>query len=118
MSANMNRRKLLATGAAGMAGVALSTLPVRAGMDGQLHEVEIKGFRFRPAKLKVRPGDTVRWTNRDRAPHDAAAVDGSWQTVTLGKDQSAEIRIEAGMREDYICSIHPAMRARLVIESA
>ncbi len=118
MSANINRRRLLATGAAGMAGLALSTLPVRAGRDGQLHEVEIKGFKFRPAKLKVRPGDTIRWTNRDSAPHDATAVNGSWQTATLRKGQSAEIKVEAGMSNNYICSIHPSMKARLVIESA
>ena len=114
MRANINRRTLLATGAAG---VALAALPLKAQQGGQLHEVDIKSFKFRPAKLEVRPGDTIRWTNRDRAPHDATATDGSWRTVTLRKGDSAEVTVSAGMSTDYICSIHPYMKASLTIVS-
>lgn len=115
MRANIDRRRLLATGAAG---VALAALPARAAMDGQLHEIEIRGFKFRPASLEVRPGDTIRWTNRDSAPHDATATDGSWRTVTLRKGDSAEVTVTADMSTDYICSIHPYMKASLTIRSA
>ena len=114
----MTRRRLLTLGTVGAVSAAFGTLPSRAQQAGRLHEIEIRNFTFRPARLEVRPGDTVRWTNRDRATHDATAIDGSWRTVTLRRGDSAEVVIRAGMGSEYICSIHPQMRASLNIVGA
>ncbi len=116
MRAKINRRKLLAAGATA-AGAALSGMPLGA-QQARLHEIEIRGFRFIPDMLEVRPGDTVRWTNLDRAPHDATALHRSWNSAILRQGDSDEIVVQAGMESDYFCSIHPNMRASLsIVES-
>jgi len=48
-----------------------------------VHDIEIKEFAFNPSILEVRPGDQIRWTNRDISPHTATAEDGSWDTGEL-----------------------------------
>lgn len=109
------RRGLLAGAAA--TGV-LAALPAGAGQDGTLYEIEIRNFRFNPSRLEVKPGDRIRWTNRDGAPHDATADDRSWNTAVMRRNKSAEVTVTAGMDGGYFCSIHPQMRASLVVVSA
>lgn len=109
MTKPTTRRALLAGAAA--TGV-LAALPVSAAVR---HEIEIRDFKFIPATLTVKPGDTIRWRNRDRAPHDATAKDKSWKTKTLRPGKRADITVTAGMTTEYYCSIHPAMKASLTI---
>lgn len=79
-----------------------------------LHEVEIKSFRYNPSLLTIKVGDTVRWTNKDRARHDAYG-DG-WSTVLLSQGESAEYTFtEPGVYE-YICSVHPSMHGKVIVK--
>lgn len=96
------------------AGALAAAWPARSATPG-LHEVEISGFAYIPAELAVRPGDRVRWTNRDRAPHTATGMSRGWDTGQLGQGRSAEVTVTADMDPEYFCAIHPQMRARLVI---
>ena len=114
----LNRRRLLATGAAGAAGAALAALPLAAQQSGTLHEITIRKFKFIPNTLEVRVGDRIRWSNEDKAPHDAAARDGSWNTVILDHQKSDELVVTADMSPEYFCSVHPYMRATLTIVDA
>ena len=77
------------------------------------HQVSIEGFKFVPASLDVAAGDTVIFTNNDRAPHTATANDRSWTTPTLRNGQSAEVAIVAGMDGGYFCAIHTNMKGAL-----
>lgn len=77
------------------------------------HQVSIEGFKFNPASLAVAAGDTVVFTNNDRAPHTATANDRSWTTPTLRNGQSAELTVVAGMEGGYFCSVHPNMKGAL-----
>ncbi len=43
------------------------TPAVSAG--GKTIEVTIQGFAFNPSSITISPGDTVKWTNMDSAPH-------------------------------------------------
>jgi plastocyanin len=81
------------------------------------HEVEIHGFKFEPATLVVRPGDTITWTNRDLVPHTATAHDKSWDTGRIDKGQSASIVFQSGMETGYFCKFHPAMQAELELDA-
>lgn len=113
--AGQTTRRGLMAGAA--AAGALAALPVSAGQDGKLYEIEIRNFRFNPARLEVRPGDRIRWTNRDRAPHNATGDDRSWKTGNLRRTESEEVTVTAAMDGGYFCSIHPRMKASLVVAS-
>lgn len=111
-STNTTRRTLIAGAAA--AG-AVAALPAAAASDGMLHEIEIRRFAYKPAQLTVKPGDRIRWTNRDRAPHDATATANDWKTSIIRLNESTEITVTAGMSADYFCSVHPQMRAKVTV---
>lgn len=77
--------------------------------------VEIRDFAFQPGNLEVRVGTTVTWVNRDTAPHDATADDGSWKTGTLGQDEAVPVTFDRPGEFSYYCSIHPSMQARVLV---
>lgn len=84
---------------------------------GKHHVVEIRDFIFDPAQLEIASGDRITWINRDIVPHTVTAIDRSWDSGTLERDESWEIRVEEGMQPDYFCIFHPMMKARLEITS-
>ncbi|MEM7377568.1 MAG: plastocyanin/azurin family copper-binding protein [Pseudomonadota bacterium] len=108
----VSRRRVL-LGSAALAAVRVSGL--NAETPPTVHEVDIRAFAFEPATVRVRVGDTVRWTNRDLAPHTATATPSGWDTQTLERNASAEIRVTAGMTTSYVCAFHPHMRGTLEI---
>jgi len=114
ISQKISRRTLLV---AGTATAATAAFPAQSQSTGKLHEVEIKNFKFNPDMLEVKVGDTIRWTNKDSAPHDATALDRSWNSALLRKDESSEVEVVAGMSADYFCSIHPSMLASIKLVS-
>lgn len=116
MTPRPDRRRVLA----GMAGlVALPLAATRAAAHGGLpcgvlHEVEIQSFAFSPDVLRVAKGDSIRWTNRDLAPHTATAMDGAWDTGLIAEGESVTLTVEKGMAGPYHCLFHPAMHGTLV----
>ena len=77
--------------------------------------VTIEDFAFAPGNLEVPTGAKVTWTNKDSAPHDATARNGEWQTERLSGGESDSLTFETPGKYDYYCSIHPDMKARLVV---
>lgn len=87
--------------------------PVRGGMQV---EVRIEDFRFKPGNLIVPVGASVTWTNEDSAPHDARDNGDAWETETLSRGDSETLTFDTPGEYDYYCTIHPGMKARLVVE--
>jgi plastocyanin len=79
--------------------------------------VTVRDFAFTPGNLSVPVGATVTWTNEDSAPHDATARDGNWRTGRLSEGESETVTFDAAGEYDYYCSIHPSMKARLLVRS-
>ena len=84
------------------------------------HAVRISGYAFQPAALTVTAGDTVTWTNADQAPHDVTttsapvAIHGS----RMEKGQSWSYTFTTPGTYAYICSIHPDMKATVIVKPA
>ena len=109
MSIKINKRQFLCGAVSSLivpTGYALAT-------DGVVHTIEIHNLKFAPKSLVVRPGDQVRWINRDIAPHTATALNGTWDTGELGFDEEASITVTPGLATDYFCVFHPHMRGEL-----
>jgi plastocyanin len=53
--------------------------------------------------------------NYDSAPHNAVNDDDAWATDILDKGESASITFDERGDYAYFCSIHPSMRARIVV---
>jgi plastocyanin len=79
------------------------------------HVVTIERFEYDPVNLHASVGDTVTFTNLDRAPHTATARDGSFDTGFLGRNDSASITVTSAGTFDYICVFHPGMTGTITV---
>jgi plastocyanin len=55
----------------------------------QTFDVEVTDEAFKPVRVYILPGDSVRWTNTTRTYHSAVANDGSWTTGLINFGLSA-----------------------------
>lgn len=78
--------------------------------------VIIEDFEYSPGNLHVPVGASLTWTNRDSAPHSATDLDGPWDTGVLGKAERATVTFNVAATFDYFCTVHPNMKARLVVQ--
>lgn len=81
------------------------------------HTVEIREMAFRPAELRVRAGDTIVWVNRDFVQHTATAPDSAWTSPPLARGERWRMVARGPGTSTYICAFHPAMEARLMVDS-
>lgn len=80
--------------------------------------VVIRDFAFRPASTTVQAGATLTWHNDGPATHTATAVDHSFDTGPLAKGQSASHTFTSPGTFSYVCTIHPFMKATVVVLGA
>lgn len=97
--------------------------PTQAPTTGNTAQVSIKDFQFSPAALTVKKGTTVTWTNEDSVAHDVAndATDSVsagqlFKSKPLAKGESFSFTFDQAGEYPYHCPIHPAMKARVVVE--
>jgi parallel beta-helix repeat protein len=76
------------------------------------HVIRIKGMRYQPKHLEVRPGDTVRWVNEDAVPHTVTSGAGREvlrapldSPYLMRGDRFDHTFVEAG-RYEYLCQPH------------
>lgn len=80
--------------------------------------VDIRDFAFAPGELRVKAGTTVVWHNHDSAPHTVRSVGPARTLDSPVMTAGMEFRFtfnEPG-RYDYYCTVHPAMRASVIVE--
>jgi plastocyanin len=100
--------------------VAIRVSPARAltSADDKPAEVQVKmiNFTYSPDPLTVPVGTTVRWVNYDDDPHNVVAEDKSFKSKLLDKKQDYSYTFTKKGTFKYICSIHPKMVGKVVIE--
>lgn len=111
-----SRRQAGALLGAGLAALFFSGAP-RAGEAAHIHKIDIRKFKFAPAALTIKAGDSVEWTNHDIAPHTATDEEGDWDTGTLSRSQSATLTFKTPGTYSYFCAFHPQMTATLTVEA-
>ena len=80
------------------------------------HTVRITNFAFQPTNLTISAGDTVTFVNDDGAPHTATSDAGAFDTGRLNTGQSASLRFSGAGTHNYICTIRPRMKGRIVVQ--
>lgn len=94
-------------------GAALAGATTAAVVDSA--EVSISQMQFKPARITVKKGATVTWTQADRMPHTVTASDGKFESGALsGGATYSQSFAEAGTFS-YYCSLHPSMRGEVVV---
>jgi len=80
-----------------------------------VHHVVIEGMAFHPSTLRVHPGDTIIWHNKDIVPHtvtaSAARIDSA--DIAINRDWSFTAGPAGTIR--YICSYHPMMKGQITV---
>jgi plastocyanin len=79
-------------------------------------EIVMKGFAFEPKEATVKVGQTVTWRNEDDAKHDAFSEESGLDTDDIGKNGTTQYKPDKAGTINYICSIHPSMKATLIVE--
>jgi plastocyanin len=82
----------------------------------------IKDYAFTPADLTVKTGDTVTWTNGDKAPHTVTSTSGKGplDSPNLQTGDKYSYTFTSAGTYQYYCAIHPDMlgSVTVVAESA
>ena len=76
-----------------------------------------RGRAFAPAELKIRTGDSVRFSNEDAFSHSVLSTSEvkSFDLGTLPKGAQRSVTFEQAGMVDVICGIHPNMKMRIVV---
>ena len=85
---------------------------------GGTHAVEIADFAFSPPILTITAGETVTWTNADPVAHTATSTSGAFDSGDLDQGESYSVTFTTPGTYDYLCTPHPTMTGRIVVEAA
>jgi plastocyanin len=84
--------------------------------------VSIQGSAFSPSGVRVRQGDTVKWTNNDFQTHTATSdgYDGTsgpqlWNSGVLGHAATYSFTFVAAGKFAYHCTIHSFMHGSVAV---
>jgi plastocyanin len=77
--------------------------------------VEITGFAYAPPEIRVSPGDTVTWRNRDAAPHTVTADNGGFDSGEFARGATYRRRFDRAGTFAYFCAVHPNMRGSVTV---
>jgi plastocyanin len=83
-------------------------------------KIVTKGFQFMPATLTVAPGTEITFDNEDTAPHDATSSANppafKSKTIVAGEGPVTFAAPDQAGDFDYICSVHPRMKGKLIVQ--
>jgi plastocyanin len=80
-------------------------------------KVTMKSLAFNPTSVTAKVGQTVEWTNDDGPPHNVTYVSGPKFTSsgTLNTGAKFSLKLTQAGTIHYFCSIHPFMKATIVV---
>lgn len=82
------------------------------------NSISIDDFAFNPAKLTIKKGTKITWTNNDDARHDITPTGGASDFVAsklLAKGESYEFTFNTVGTYTYKCSPHPYMKGTIEV---
>jgi plastocyanin len=80
-------------------------------------QVEVVDYAFSPGQLRVTVGTTVSFVNSGADGHDVTGggPGGTWRSGPLAPGERYARAFSLPGTYDYVCTIHPEMRGRIVI---
>lgn len=96
---------------------ATTAQPPKPGNHGEIAQIVMQNNAFTPALMIIHTGTELVWTNDDDVEHDVKSTSGeTFASKRLGKGGSFSFRPSKTGAIDYVCTIHPRMKARIQIE--
>lgn len=78
--------------------------------------VSIAKRTFSPARVTIRAGETVVFSNEDDFDHAIVAEDGSFASPTLNPGRSWNHRFTKAGTYRYSCRLHPREKGVIVVD--
>lgn len=80
------------------------------------HEVQISGYKYDPAELEIKRGDTVVWVNREKRVSHSVLFSGTGEESErfFPDEKWSRVFDEAG-RFEYRCGPHPEMLGVVIV---
>jgi amicyanin len=97
-------------------GAALACVIAPSVAQNTVVPVTIDNFVFEPARLTIKAGTTVTWTNRDDIPHTVASKDRLFKSKVMDTEESYSFTFSTPGEYAYFCSLHPHMTGTIVVE--
>ena len=85
---------------------------------GPVATVSMDHNTFIPGEITVVPGTTVTWVNKEAMPHTVVDLNKGFRSKTLAKDASFSFTFATAGDYDYLCSIHPNMKGKVIVKPA
>jgi plastocyanin len=77
--------------------------------------VAMRNIKFVPARITVKVGQTVRWTNHDKVAHTVASAKLKIASEGIADGQSYQYRATRPGTFPYYCTIHAGQTGVLVV---
>lgn len=90
--------------------VAVLALAPAADALAKEHKVEVGDRKFKPARIKVKKGDTVVWTNTGEGDHTVTAKDESFESGKIAVGEKFKHTFDKAGKYEYVCDYHPRMK--------
>ena len=84
--------------------------------DSGVKKIEIKDKKYSSAKITIKVGQTVVWTNRDDSDHAIVAEDGSFGSDDLSRGESYKFTFKKKGKFKYHCKYHPREKGEIIVE--
>ena len=87
--------------------------------DSGVRKIEIKGRKYTPAKLTIKAGQSVIWSNRDDQDHQIiVTLDGKTvdESENLGRGDTFRFKFEKAGKYRFHCKLHPREKGEIIVE--
>jgi len=80
-------------------------------------EVRIEGYKYLPAEVRIKPGDSVRWVNHEkRTSHSIVfPAEGGLESERMFPDESWQRQFARPGLYAYHCGPHPEMEGVVLV---
>ncbi|HEY5684896.1 MAG TPA: plastocyanin/azurin family copper-binding protein, partial [Acidimicrobiia bacterium] len=84
-------------------------------VEAETFEVNIENFRFVPASITVRVGDTVRW-KLESGTHTTTSSTDVWDSDSMTAGDRFSHTFDQPGTYAYFCVFHPGMQGSVVVQ--
>ena len=86
-------------------------------VQGNSVTVELKGIQFQPQGIKVKPGTTVTWVNKDPLIHNVRQVESVFLGDAMKEGDTFSYTFDKPGKYRYQCTYHhPNMNGVVIVE--
>lgn len=77
--------------------------------------VHMHNFKFVPAVVRIKPGDTVEWINDDNDAHTVDSTSRLFDSGGLDTNDKWSHAFKTAGTFSYICALHPYMKGAVIV---